>query len=101
MIEEIAQIEIDASQAQAFEAAVAQAEPHFRAAKGFRSFALYRSIELPGRYRLIVGWDSVEAHTVDFRASPAFQAWRALAGPFFLAPPHVEHVQRILPSELE
>ena len=36
-------------------------------------------------------WDTLENHTVDFRGSPAFQDWRALVGPFFAAPPAVEH----------
>jgi len=94
MIHEIATIPVDPDQADAFEAAVAEARPLFEAAKGFRSFALERSIETPGRYLLVIGWESVEAHTVDFRGSPDFQAWRALAGPFFAATPSVEHVIR-------
>jgi hypothetical protein len=28
---------------------------------------------------------------VDFRQSAAFQQWRAIVGPFFAAPPSVEH----------
>lgn len=98
MITEIAQIEIDPSRAAEFEAAVRAAEPYFRAAKGFVSLALNRSIEQPGRYRLLVGWASVENHMVDFRNSDGFQSWRALAGPFFLQPPAVEHVQQVIPA---
>ena len=45
----------------------------------------------PGRYVLLVDWDSVEAHTVGFRESAAFAEWRALIGPFFAKPPCVEH----------
>ena len=96
MIHEIAMLTIDPAQAAAFEAAVAQAEPHFEAARGFVSFGLQRSVEHPERYRLVVGWESVEAHIVDFRESTGFQAWRALAGPFFVAPPAVEHVATII-----
>lgn len=98
MIQEIAQIEIDPARAAAFEAAVAAAEPHFRASPDCSGFSLHRSIERPGRYRLIVGWTSVEAHMVEFRASPGFHAWRALAGPFFLSPPEVEHVRQVIPA---
>lgn len=98
MITEIAQIEIDPARAAAFEAAVAEAEAEFRAAAGFVSFALNRSIEHPGRYRLMVGWTSVDAHMIDFRASPGFQRWRELASPFFLTAPSVEHVRSIMPA---
>ena len=93
MIKEIARIEIDPTKAAAFEAAVAQAEPLFRAAAGCHSFTLERAVDRPGHYLLVVGWDSVDAHIVDSRGSYDFQAWRALAGPFFIAPPDVFHVE--------
>ena len=96
MIQELATITIDPARAADFEAAVAAARPHFEAARGYVSFALERSIESPERYRLVVGWDSVEAHMVDFRESEGFQHWRALASPFFVAPPSVEHVARVI-----
>ena len=91
MITEIAEIDILAGQAAAFEAAVAQAEPLFLAAAGCRGVTLGRSVETPERYWLLVRWDSVEAHTVDFRGSSAFARWRELVGPFFAAAPRVEH----------
>ncbi len=93
MIKEIARIDIDPAQSAAFEAAVAQAEPYFRAADGCRSFALERAIDRPGHYLLVVGWTSVAAHMVDFRGSDGFQAWRALAGPFFKTAPDVFHIE--------
>lgn len=93
MIFELATLEVNPQDAAAFEEAVEEAIAHFRAAPRCRSFRLDRSVDSPGRYILIVGWDSVEAHMVDFRSSPAFQAWRSLAGPFFVKPPVVDHVQ--------
>lgn len=96
MIREIAEIEVIPGTEAAFEAAVAEAAPHFKAGRGCRSFALDRSIEHPQRYRLVVGWDSVEDHMVHFRESEGFQAWRALVGPHFASPPRVEHVARVI-----
>src|SRR5204863_322875 len=43
------------------------------------------------RYLLMIHWDTVENHTVDFRQSPAFQEWRAFVSPYFAAPPVTEH----------
>ncbi|WP_309092237.1 hypothetical protein [Phenylobacterium sp.] len=40
-------------------------------------------------------WDTVEDHTVRFRSSPAFDRWRALAGPHFGGPPQVSHVGEV------
>ncbi len=96
MIHEIAEIDVIAGHEADFEAAVAQAAPHFKAARGCRSFALSRSIEQPQRYRLTVGWDSVEDHMIHFRESAGFQAWRGLVGAHFASVPRVEHVASVI-----
>ena len=46
--------------------------------------------------RLVVGWTTLEDHTVHFRGSDDFQAWRGLVGEFFAAPPQVEHMNTVL-----
>lgn len=60
-------------------------------AQGYLGHSILGCIESPGRYVLQVQWESVEAHNVGFRESPAFADWRAIIGPFFVHPPHVEH----------
>jgi heme-degrading monooxygenase HmoA len=92
MIYEIAQIEVTPGQEQAFEAAVAEAAGYFKSAPGCRSLALHRVVERPSSYHLVVGWDTVEDHTIRFRGSENFQHWRRLAGPHFASPPVAEHV---------
>ncbi|HET7559645.1 MAG TPA: antibiotic biosynthesis monooxygenase family protein [Limnochordia bacterium] len=96
MVLEIAQIDVKPGHEAEFEAAVAKAAPLFKRAKGCRSLALQRSVEKPGRYRLFIGWDTVENHTVDFRGSADFQEWRKLAAHCFASPPEVEHVREAL-----
>ncbi|CAL9318336.1 antibiotic biosynthesis monooxygenase [Streptomyces sp. DH-12] len=96
MITEIAQIEIHPGQEQQFEEAVAKALPYFLAADGCDGVDLHRSVEHPSRYRLMVRWETVEHHTVTFRASEGFAKWRTLAGPHFATPPQVEHVHSVL-----
>ena len=93
MITEIAQIDVKPGSEAAFEAAVTEAAPVFKRAKGCRAMRLERSIEKPQRYRLFVSWETLENHTVDFRESADFQEWRRLAGPHFASPPDVEHVE--------
>jgi quinol monooxygenase YgiN len=90
MISDIASITIDPANAAAFEAAVAEAAPSFRSDTGCQGMALERIIEDPAQYRLLVQWDSVDAHMA-FRETPAFQTWRGLAGPFFASAPSVVH----------
>ena len=96
MIREIATLTIDPARAAEFEAAVAEARPLFEGSGDCLSFALERVIETPGSYRLVVGWTSVEAHMERFRESEAFQRWRDLAGPFFVAPPEVVHTEQVI-----
>jgi heme-degrading monooxygenase HmoA len=74
-----------------FEAAITRAREVISAAPGFRSFALHRGIESPDRYLLLVGWETLEDHTVGFRESPAFAEWRSHIGPFFDGLPEVDH----------
>ena len=57
---------------------------------------LMRSIEHPSRYRLVVKWETVENHTVDFRGSADFQEWRKLVGHCFASPPVVEHTREVV-----
>jgi heme-degrading monooxygenase HmoA len=75
---------------------VKKAVPIFQRAKGYKSVALQRSHEMPQRYRLFVGWATLENHTKDFRESADFQEWRKLVGHCFASPPNVEHVTEVV-----
>lgn len=83
--------EITASDPAGFEAAVAQARPHFLVAEGCLGLSLHRVEETPQVYRLLVKWRRIEDHMETFRASEGFRHWRALASPFFASPPKVAH----------
>lgn len=87
--------EITVTDPAGFEAAVAQAKPHFLAARGCHGLSLHRVVETPDIYRLVVEWETVEDHTVTFRGSEGFQQWRALASPFFAEPPRVTHSAKV------
>ncbi len=96
MITEIAQIEVKPGMDAEFEAGVKKAAPIFQRAKGCTAMELRRSIEKPSRYRLFVGWATLENHTVDFRGSADFQEWRKLVAHCFASPPEVEHVTQVV-----
>ncbi len=98
MITEIAQIEVKPGTEADFEAAVGKARAAFGGAKGFHGFELHRSIEKPQRYRLVVKWETLENHTVDFRGSENFTTWRGLVSQYFAMPPEVEHTNTVVTS---
>lgn len=91
MITEIAAIAVKPGSEAAFEAAVAEAVAVFRRAKGCTGMQLKRCVEEPGLYHVIIGWKTLENHTVDFRGGPLFGEWRALVGAHFARPPEVKH----------
>jgi heme-degrading monooxygenase HmoA len=74
-----------------FEAAVEAAKEVIAQASGFRSLKLLRGVERPSTYLLLNEWDSVDDHMAGFRESELFVRWRELIGPYFAAPPAMEH----------
>ncbi|MBC3870876.1 antibiotic biosynthesis monooxygenase family protein [Undibacterium oligocarboniphilum] len=99
MILELADIRIHPGQQTEFDAAIqrglAEVISH---AKGFCGFKVNKGIESPERYALMIFWETLENHTIDFRESPAFTQWRAIVGPYFAAPPVVEHFSLLAKS---
>jgi heme-degrading monooxygenase HmoA len=96
MILEHADIRTDPARAAEFEEAILRgASSVIAQARGFKGFKVNRSIESPGRYILMIYWDTLENHTVGFRQSPAFAEWRTIVGPFFVQPPVVEHLELV------
>ncbi len=92
MILELADIRIKPGVAEAFEKNVLIAlSTIFPKSKGFIGHEFRRCIETEDRYVLMLRWETLENHTVDFRGSPLFAEWRGLVGDFFAGPPHVEH----------
>jgi len=92
MIRELAEIDVKRGQEAEFERGVAEALPFFLRSKGCHGAKLFRSLEQPTRYRLIVDWDTLEDHMIEFRNSDAFVQWRRIVGPFFAGTPRIEHI---------
>jgi heme-degrading monooxygenase HmoA len=99
MIVEIADFRVKPDDVAAFGEAIQRAaQLTLSKAEGYLSHTIVRSHETAGRFVLTVHWTHLEAHTVGFRGSSAFAEWRAIIGPFFLQPPHVEHFDMLSPA---
>ena len=99
MILELADIRIVQGQQAAFDAAIVHGiETVASKAQGFRGYKVNKGIESPERYLLMIFWETLENHTLDFRGGPLFAPWRAIVGPFFAAPPVVEHFTLVAKS---
>ncbi|MEZ5923101.1 MAG: antibiotic biosynthesis monooxygenase [Hyphomicrobiaceae bacterium] len=91
MILEHAILDVKPERTAEYERALAEALPLIAATPGFVDLEVRRCIERPGRYLLLVRWESVEAHEVGFRKSERYQRWRALLHGFYEPFPVVEH----------
>ncbi|WP_025917758.1 antibiotic biosynthesis monooxygenase [Herminiimonas sp. CN] len=100
MILELADIRIQPGKQTDFDTAIQRGiDQVISKAKGFNGYKINRGIESPERYVLMIFWDTLENHTVDFRESNAFQEWRSIVGPYFASPPVVEHFNLLNKSE--
>jgi heme-degrading monooxygenase HmoA len=100
MILEVADIYIQPGQQAAFDEAIQRGvRTVIGRAKGFRGWKVNKGVESPERYLLMIFWETLEDHTVAFRGSPAFAEWRTIVGPFFAAPPVVEHFALLAKSD--
>ena len=73
--------------------AFAQARPIISASPGFVDLELHRGFERPNEFLMLVRWETLEAHTVGFRGSPAYARWRELLHRFYEPFPEVVHFE--------
>ena len=78
-----------------FETAFRQASPIIASMNGYRSHELHRCIETPGKYLLLVQWETLEDHTIGFRGSAEYAEWKRLLHHFYDPFPVVEHFQQV------
>jgi heme-degrading monooxygenase HmoA len=92
---EVALIDVQDGTAEQFASAYRIASEILLSTPGVKSARMTHGIERPTRFVLLVEWDSVEAHEVNFRQTDRFGRWRGLIGPYFAAPPLVEHYEDV------
>jgi heme-degrading monooxygenase HmoA len=95
MVLEAAMLKIKLGFEQDFEMAFREASLIISSMKGYLSHQLYRCHEVEGKYLLLVEWETLEAHTIGFRESPEYQAWKKLLHHFYEPFPTVEHFELV------
>jgi quinol monooxygenase YgiN len=91
MFIERAEIPVKPGMEEAFAAAMAaRGTAILAAAPGCASVRVGRGVENPGKFILLLEWDSVESH-VALTKTPAFDEFKALVGPFFAGAANMEH----------
>lgn len=91
MIFETATMSVQPGREEEFLSALERAKEVLAQAAGWREIRVHRGIERPSTFLLVIGWATLEDHTVGFRGGELFAQWRAIIGPYFAEPPQVEH----------
>ena len=95
MILEVAILDVKPGHENDFETAFAEAQRIISGMGGYVSHQLQNCVEKPGRYILLVNWETLEDHTEGFRGSSEYQQWRALLHHFYDPFPTVEHYRMV------
>jgi heme-degrading monooxygenase HmoA len=93
MILEIATIHIKENQNTAFELAFEKAKQVVISSAGCIKATLFHCHENEMKYQVLIEWETLEAHTVNFRESELFIEWRTILSPYFEKAPEVEHFE--------
>jgi len=95
LILEVALLDVLPDRTDEFEKAFAEASEIISSAQGYLSHELQRCVERPGRYVLLVRWETLEDHTEGFRGSNAYGEWKRLLHHFYDPFPTVEHLEPV------
>jgi heme-degrading monooxygenase HmoA len=98
MILEVAKLDVKKGFERQFESAFLEASRIISQMPGYRGHELHRCVEENSRYVLLVRWNTLEDHTVGFRQSPEYKAWKSLLHHFYDPFPKVEHYESIFVS---
>jgi heme-degrading monooxygenase HmoA len=93
VITEHALLPVVAGREDEFMETMERAKAIIAASPGFVSLRVERCIERPSCFLLLVGWETLEAHTEGFRGSAAYEEWRSLLHHFYDPFPVVKHFE--------
>lgn len=95
MILESGMLLVKKGQEQAFEKDFKEASKFIRAAKGYKSHQLQKCLEQPNKYLLLVEWENLENHMINFRGSEDYQHWKAMLNHYYDPFPVIEHFEKV------
>jgi heme-degrading monooxygenase HmoA len=93
MILEHARLAVRPGHEDEFLAALHEAKALIARTEGFIGMEVSRCVEDPSAFLLLVEWETLEAHTVNFRESDDYQQWRSALHHFYDPMPTVEHFE--------
>lgn len=96
MILEVAILYIKDGQDKQFETDFATAGQYISSIKGYIKHSLRKCLEQKNKYVLLVEWEKLEHHTIEFRQSCQYLEWKRLLHHYYDPFPTVEHYETII-----
>jgi len=95
MILEVAILNVKTGEEARFEVTFAKARSIIIGTNGYISHQLQKYIENPNKYVLLVNWQTLEDHTIGFRGSQPYKAWKEILHHYYDPLPTVERYQLV------
>ena len=95
MVLEVAVLHVKKDKELLFESDFKIAQQYISAIQGYSGHSLRKCIEEENKYILLVEWEKLEDHTIDFRESNAYLEWKKLLHHYYDPFPVVEHFKTI------
>lgn len=95
MILEVAMLYIKDGLSASFEADFKKASQYISVIDGYVSHSLQKCMEQPNKYILLVQWQKLEDHTINFRTSSEYLKWKELLHHYYTPFPIVEHFEEV------
>lgn len=96
MILELAILNVKPGQNESFESDIKKARSIISGISGFLSISLRQCVENSNRYILLVEWNKLEDHTINFRESKEYLEWKSILHNYYDPFPVVEHYDRVI-----
>ncbi|WP_314585199.1 antibiotic biosynthesis monooxygenase [Paenibacillus terrigena] len=98
MILEVAMLQVKPGLSESFEESFREASKIISNMRGYVHHELQKCLEEENKYVLLVRWETLEDHTIGFRGSEEYQAWKALLHHYYDPFPVVEHFVTVIPG---
>ncbi|SNZ01238.1 antibiotic biosynthesis monooxygenase family protein [Flagellimonas pacifica] len=95
MILEIAVLEVKQGLEERFEVDFKIASRYISSIEGYLKHSLQKCVEQKNKYVLLVEWQTLENHTIDFRESREYLEWKKLLHHYYDPFPVVEHFEKV------
>lgn len=99
MVLEVAILLVKKGEEKQFEKDFTVAGQYISSITGYLGHSLRKCVEQENKYILLVDWENLEDHTIGFRQSEQYSAWKRLLHHYYDPFPIVEHFEIILENK--